>query len=397
MVTVHRIYQERAYLTRGKHRRLDRAFRERARLYNAALEEWRTAYRQAGAARTLYDQYREFTVVRSEDEYWGGVSLQVGRGVLRRLDRARQTFFRRVRTGEKPGYPSFRSSRRWKTIEIAEPAASMVTNRRGKWVIRIRGLPVLVIRPSRELPDSSAIRTLTISRKPTGVYVSIGYALARDDLDQSPPSSSSAGLDMGVSARITLSDGRFVERRSADGKRVAALQRRISRCQRGSGNRRKLVHQLTRLRYREKVRNRNECHRITTALVREYGLVAIEDLSVRNMTRSASGTVEEPGTNVAAKAGLNRSVLEQSWTIIRSQLEYKAGWYGRTLVAVDPRNTSTQCSGCSVVEASNRKARRYECGRCGLRMDADHNAAINILERGLTATGVGIPPGLAAD
>ena len=132
MKTAHRTYQERAYLTCGKHCRLDRAFRECARLYNAALEEWRTAYRQAGVGRTYYDQCRELTVIRAADPYRGSVSIQVGRGVLRRLDRARQAFFRRVKAGEKPGYPKFKSGRSWKSIEIAEPTAAMVTDRRGR-------------------------------------------------------------------------------------------------------------------------------------------------------------------------------------------------------------------------------------------------------------------------
>lgn len=119
MLTAHRTYQERAYLTRGKHRRLSEGLRECAGLYNAALEEWRTAYQQAGVGRTYYDQAKQLTEVRAEDEFWGSVSIQVGRGVLRRLDRARQSFFRRVKAGEKPGYPKFKSGRRWKSMEIA--------------------------------------------------------------------------------------------------------------------------------------------------------------------------------------------------------------------------------------------------------------------------------------
>ena len=324
------------------------------------------------------------------------MSIQVGRGVLRRLDRARRAFFRRVRAGEKPGYPKFRASRRWKTVEIAEPTAAMVTNRCGKWVVRVKGLPVLVIRPNRELPDSSTIRTLSISRKATGVYVSIGYEIERETLDQPPaPMAAHVGLDMGVTARITLSDGRHVERRSTDSNRVADLQRRISRCTRGSKNQRKLHRQLARLRYREQVRNRNECHRLTTRLVREHGLIAIEDLAIRNMTASARGTVEGPGTNVKAKSGLNRSILEQSWGVLVSQFRYKCEWYGRQLAVVSPRHSSQRCSACGAVDASNRNGKRYECSACGLVMDADHNAALNILDR--AQAGGTSPPSAPAD
>lgn len=96
------------------------------------------------------------------------------------------------------------------------------------------------------------------------------------------------------------------------------------------------VPQLARLRYREKVRNWNECHRLTTALIREYRLIVVEVLRVLSMTASARGTEESPGSNVQAKSGLNRSILEQSWGILLGQLAYKAEWHDRHLVIVDP-------------------------------------------------------------
>ena len=371
---------------------MDEAFRECARLYNAALEHWRTSWKH-GHSVSLYEQYGELTDIRAEDTYWSGVSVCIGRGVLRRLDRARQAFYRRCKSREQPGYPRFRSSRRWKTIEIEQPTASMVTNRRGKWVIKVKGLPILVIKPRRELPDPRSLKTLTITRKPTGVYVSLGYAVEREAL---PKAGRSVGLDMGVRSRVALSDGSFADRRQAANDKVATLQRRIAQCRRGSGNQRKLYRQLARLRHRESVRNRNECHRITTRIVRSHDLIAVEDLRIAHMTRSARGTAEKPGRNVAAKSGLNRNVLEQSWSIIISQLDYKSRWYGREFVKVDPRHTSQTCSSCGVVASENRKVKMYKCGNCGLGMDADTNAALNILRRGLSATGVGISPGLAA-
>ncbi len=321
------------------------------------------------------------------------MSLGVARGVLRRLERARQAFYRRCRAGQTPGYPRFRASRRYRTVEIANPTPGMITNRRGKWVVKARGLPILVLRPKLELPDPKALRTLTITRRPNGVYGSLGYAVEKEVL---PATGRALGLDMGVASRITLSDGTFVGRRETERGRVAELQRRISCCKKNSGSQRKLRAQLARLRHRERVRNRNQCHRISTEIVRRNDLIAIEDLGIVNMTRSARGTVERPGRSVSAKSGLNRSISEQSWGIIATQLAYKAEWYGRTLARVDPRRTSQTCSGCGTVNADYRRAKRYGCGACGLRMDADTNAALNILGRGLPATGVGTPPGLVA-
>ena len=392
MAIAHITFQERAYLRRSGHRRLDDAFRECATLYNAALEHWQTAWKH-GHSVSLYEQCRELTAIRHDDAYWGGVGVQVGRGVLRRLDRARQAFYGRCKAGEEPGYPRFRSSRRWKTIEIAQPIASMITSKRGKWVVKVKGLPILVIKPRRDLPDSTKLKTLSITRKPTGVYVSLGYEVEKEAL---PKTDRIVGLDMGVLSRIALSDGSFVDRRQVEYRTVTDIQRRIERCKKGSGNQRKLYRQLARLRHRESVRNRNECHRITTELVRHHDFIAVEDLRIDDMTRSARGTAERPGRNVSAKSGLNRNIIEQSWGIIAAQLQYKTQWYGREFVKVDSKYTSQMCSGCGVVASENRQDKLYNCGICGLGMDADTNAAINILRRGLSSTGAGIPPGLAA-
>ena len=124
---------------------------------------------------------------------------------------------------------------------------------------------------------------------------------------------------------------------------------------------------------------------MTTELVRRFGLIAIEDLNIRNMSASAKGTPECPGRNVAQKSGLNRSILEQSWGMIRQQLTYKAEWAGRELVVVDPAHTSQTCSGCGNVDRDARSGKRYSCALCGLEMDADVNASSNILHRALAA------------
>ena len=217
--------------------------------------------------------------------------------MLRRLDRARRAFFRRVRSGEKPGYPKHKSGRRWKSLERAEPTAAMVTNRHGRWCVWVKGLPVLPLRVRRDRPPPSCLKALTITRRPTGAYVSLTYAVEIDREGDVPEKA--VGLDVGVTARITASDCWSVERRSSDAERVARLQRRIARCRRGSDCRRKRYRQLGRLRHRERVRNRNECHRITTGLVRRYGVIVVEYLTISNMTVSARGTLEEPGRNVS--------------------------------------------------------------------------------------------------
>ena len=188
---------------------------------------------------------------------------------------------------------------------------------------------------------------------------------------------------MGVSKRMTFSDGSIIERREVDRSRETRLRQAVSRSQKGSNTRRKRVASLSRETYRNAARNRNFCHEITTSLARKYGLIAIEDLQIRNMVRSAAGTLETPGVNVAAKSELNRAIKEQTWGMLRYQLTYKAEWASGQLVAVNPRFTSQACSGCGLIDSENRKKDRYLCSGCGVEMDADVNAALNILHRAL--------------
>ena len=145
MAVIHKTYQVRAYANAAGYDRLDRVLCNCAVLYNAALEEWKSAYRYKGHAlsvsRTKFDQMKELTGIRKDDpEFWGAVSLQIARGVLVRLDRARQAFFRRVRARETPGYPRFKSSRRWRSIEIAETRPSMVRGNGKHYMVQNQGL-----------------------------------------------------------------------------------------------------------------------------------------------------------------------------------------------------------------------------------------------------------------
>ena len=409
----HTVFQERTHLTKSGHHRLTDTFHHCARLYNAEKQHWQETYDaykceeqrwlidddEPGAddkkllkrecSVGLYSHHKRFTEIRKTNEFWNGVGLVIGRGVLERLERAKNAFYRRCKASEEaPGYPKWRAGRRWKTIEVKNPTPGMVTRKRGKLVVKIKGMPILRIRPRRPLPPSSALKSLTITRKPNGVYASLGYEVEKEVL---PPTGKVVGMDRGVTDRLTLSDGQSISRRRIGD--TTELQQRISKCRKNSNTQAKLYRQLRRYKAREAVSHRNECHRITTDIIRSYDLIAIEQLEIANMVRSAKGTVERPGRNVAAKSGLNRAISEQGWSILATQLAYKAQWYGRELVEVDPKHTSQTCSRCGKVDAAARQKKKYHCGRCGLRIDADINAASNILARGLTATGGSPSPG----
>ena len=390
MPLVHKTYQLRVYTSASGYDQIAYVLLNCARLYNAALEEWKAAYRHKGhslsVALSKFDQIKEFTGVRNDDpEFWGTVSVQIGRGVLTRLARARQAFYKRVERGETPGFPRFKSSSRWNTIELPETTESLVKKRERGHVVRIKGLPTLRLKKGIELPPATNLKTITITKRGRRLWVNLAYAIEHEPLQ---PNNSAVGLDMGVLDRVALSTGERLGRRRKPNYKLKRAQQRMSRCRKGSRRWKQRRAVLSNLQDRERIRNRNECHRITTDLVRRFGLIALEDLPIKNMTASAKGTMEQPGKQVSQKAGLNRSIAEQTWGLIKQQLIYKAAWAGRELVSVDPKFTSQRCSGCGAVSANHRRRKRYDCAECGITEDADVNAATNILHKALAGGNV---------
>ena len=344
-----------------------------------------------GVSRSYMDQAKELTLIRQELPEWQELAVGIGRGVLRRVDRAFNAFFRRVKAGQTPGYPRFKPSQRYTCIDIADPTAYMVKHSPDtrKAYIKVKGLPVIELRLKQPLPDSQQLKTLRILMQPNGVMVDLGYQVEREPL---PDTGKAIGLDLGINNRIALSNGEMVETRLEEGKKERRLRRKVARAKKGSKGRRKKVKALSRETRRKKVRNRNEVHRLTTGLIREYDHIAMEGLVVPNMTRSARGTVENPGVNVAAKRELTRKIQAQTWGLIRQQLRYKAEWAGREFVEVDPKYTSRRCNQCGAISPQS-EYRTYRCEICGQDYDRDTNAALNILQKAFgERTGVGLSP-----
>jgi len=216
------------------------------------------------------------------------------------------------------------------------------------------------------------------------------------------PANSAVGLDVGVVKFAALSSGEaFAPVSSARKyeKKLAREQRALARKEKYSNNWRKQKARIGRL-HMKIARIRNDfLHKTSTTISKTHALVVLEDLSVKSMSRSARGTVNAPGRNVRAKAGLNKSILDQGWAEFRRQLEYKQAWRGGMVIAVDPRNTSRTCPICGHVSAENRKTQAvFRCVLCGHAEDADVNAARNILAAGLrrdrlgdTKSAVGLP------
>jgi putative transposase len=259
------------------------------------------------------------------------------------------------------------------------------------------------------LPKLGAVR-LRHSRKALGALKNVTLRQERGrwvaslqterDLEVGAPAATAAvGLDFGAVTTIMPSAGEAIELPKRIGKyerRMKRLQQSVSRKKKGSSNRKKAVARLNACHGRIAAMRRDFLHQETTALVQGHALIAVEDLAVKSMTASAAGTADAPGKRVRQKAGLNRTILRNGWSMAKSMLEYKAAWSGVMLVAVPSAYTSQACSACCHTAAENRKSQAlFACVTCGHTENADRNAAKNILAKAqqMLSTAHAIQPG----
>jgi putative transposase len=233
-------------------------------------------------------------------------------------------------------------------------------------------------------PVEGRVKTLAAKREGRRWYL----VLSCDDVPEKPLLDTGAvvGIDMGVAAFIATSDGELIAnphhgRRAAS--RLASAQQVLSRKKRGSHNR-KAARSVVANRHRKVANQRRDFHhQVARRLINAHDVLALEDLAVHNMTRSAAGTIELPGTNVTQKRGLNRSILDAGWAQFAAILAAKAEEAGRRIVKVNPRYTSQTCHECGHIDARNRKGTTFACLACGHTGHADVNAARNVLRAGL--------------
>ena len=229
------------------------------------------------------------------------------------------------------------------------------------------------------------IKNVTVSKKCGRFYVSIQ---TQCEVEIPKHQGGEIGIDMGIVRFATLSNGEYFEPLNAfktyKGK-LAKLQRQLKNKIKFSKNWQKLQAKIAKLHHKIANYRKDYLHKISTEICKNHAMIYVEDLQVSNMSKSAKGTAEEPGQNVKQKSGLNRAILDQSWTEFRRQLDYKSQWQGGVLVAVPPHNTSRTCPCCGHTDKENRLTQaKFECIECGYRNNADVVGALNILERGRT-------------
>ncbi|MFD5122277.1 RNA-guided endonuclease InsQ/TnpB family protein [Streptomyces sp. NPDC058385] len=380
--------------TQGQAGALAEMLRDHCSLYNAALQERRDAYRHASKTTVRYGQQSaQLKEIRAFDpERQGRWSFSSQQATLRRLDKACAAFFRRVKAGDKPGYPRFRSGKRFDTVEFPKDGDGC------RWdasphdpVTRVRLQGVGHVKAHQHRPVVGKVKTVSVKREGKRWYVVL--TAEQEQPEPLAETGSAVGVDMGIANFLADSNGEFVPnpRHGRKGAaRLQAAQRALTRCKRGSKRRSKAVETVARLHRKVRRQRLDHAHKTALDLVREHDFIAHEDLKIRNMSKAPAPKPdpEQPGAflpnGAAAKAGLNRSIADTGWGVFLQILTAKAESAGREVMAVDPRNTSRRCPACGHTAKENRPTQeKFHCQACAHQAHADTVGALNVLRAGL--------------
>jgi len=393
---VKRAYKLRAYPTRPQEGRAVRLLADHCDLYNAALQERREAWRMQRVSVSYGQQSAQLREIRAADPGGQGRhSFTAQQQTLRRLNTVFAAYFQRVRdaehdrqrarsNGEKPkerrvGYPRFKPSQRFdQVLFVAGDGAKWEPADDGRWAhASFQAVGRVKVRQHRAVVGR--VKTLQLKREHRRWYVIVVTDAEAVPL---PPTGRSVGVDVGVARFLTTSDGHIVANPrflDAAHEAIADLQRRKQRTRPGSGHRRRIRRRLARQWRKVHHRRRDFHHKTARGLVDTCDALALEALRVDAMTASASGTLDQPGRNVAQKAGLNRSILDVGWAQFTSILTAKAESAGRRVVRVNPSHTSVTCHTCGT-RCTRPRQDTVVCPTHGM-LDADLNGARNIATR----------------
>lgn len=356
-------YRYRLYPTRAQAEVFNCQLAEACRLYNAALQERRDAWRLRRISITLYDQCKQLKEIRANGDSQL-INAQCAQDVLRRVDKTFNAFFRRLKHGERAGYPRFKSTARYDSITFPQyPYGCRLLNSNK---LRLQGIGNIKIKLHRSI--TGKIKTAIIKREAGRWYVCFSVECEAQPL---PESKACIGIDVGLSVFVTLSDSSEIANphyyKEAQEK-LRRAQRKVSRRQKGSNRRRKAALLLARLHARIRQQRADFHHQVSRAIVNNYGLIVIEDLNIKGL----------------AGGMLAKSINDAGWSLFTNKLAYKAENAGRTLIKIDPRGTSQICL-CGANTPKTLSQRWHECSSCGLSASRDHVSAQLILARGLCA------------
>ena len=359
----------RLYPTPAQQRRLEQQLEECRWLYNHLLAERRDAWEQRQESVRLYDQHAELPALKADRPALAGVQSQVLQNVAVRIDLAFKAFFRRVKAGEAPravGYPRFRGKGRYDSLTFPQVpvGCKLEAGTQRVQVMNVGRIKLIYHRPLEGTP-----KTATIRRSSTGKWY-VAFSCECAEPTPLPETGHQVGIDVGLTTFATLRTGgevanpRFFRQEE---KALAKAHRRLSKAEKGTPERAERRKVVARVYERSTWRRSDFTHQHSRRIVNAFDLIAVEDLSVNRMVHNHC---------------LAKSIHDAAWSQFADVLAYKAAWAGRTFIAVNPAYTSQDCSQCGHRQPLSLSDRVYTCPCCGVVLDRDLNASLNILRLG---------------
>ncbi len=349
--------------------RLEAQLEECRTLYNHFLEARTRAWEERQESLSYYNQTVTLPVLKQQCPALSQVYSQVLQNVALRVDLAFKAFFRRCKAGETPGHPRFRGYGRYDSMTYPQYGLGWKMGERVLKLSKVGAVRVVQHRPRAGQPKTCTIRRSSLRTW----YVTIACACTPATL---PASHDAVGIDVGLRSFAALSTGestpcpKFLR---TDEHELKRTQRQLSAAPRGTPERRKRRAIVRRVHERIANRRTNFAHQESRRLVNRFGVIAVEDLAVHRMVHHHC---------------LATSIQDAAWSQFATFLAYKAAWAGRRFVAVNPAYTSQDCSGCGHRQKKTLAVRIHQCACCGLTLERDHHAAVNILRLGLQSLGL---------
>jgi len=339
-------------------------------LYNHLLEQRKTAWESEQKSLSRYDQQKTFSRLKEDQPFLKNIYSQVLQNVAVRIDLAFRAFFRRVKSGQKPGYPRFKGKGRYDSFTYPQSGFKLLKN-----VVRLSKIGGVKIKLHR--PIEGKIKTCTVRRTPTGKwFVTFTCEIEHRPVEQSIEPT--IGIDMGLTSFATLSNGEQIENPRffrKEEKALAKAQRKLFKQEKASKARAKARKVVARVHERINWKRHNFAHQEACKLVSRFNTIVIEDLSINDMKKNNFRCI-------------NKSIGDAAWRQFLDLLVYKAAEAGKRVIKVNPAYTSQVCSKCGNRHKLKLSDRIYHCPVCSLKIDRDVNAALNILTLGLQGLGV---------
>lgn len=359
-------FKYRIFPNRKQRTKLNQTLEICREVYNSTLNLRRNTWEQEGKTLSFYDTNKLLPIWKVSNPELKNVFSQVLQEVQGRVDLAYKAFFRRIKKGEKPGYPRFRNFGRYDSFTFTQVGFELKDDR--LYLSKIGDIKIKLHRLIEGI-----IKTLTIRKDSIGNW----YACFSCEVEQKSllMSTEMVGIDLGLTTFATFSNGETIERQrwiKQDEKDLERVQRKISRLSKGAPERRKAIKTLNHVYTRIKNRRNNFAHQESRKLVNRFGLIVFEDLNIEEM-------------KVNCRKTINKGISDVAWGKMMNFSQYKAAEAGRGFIKVDPKGTTQECSSCGVYVFKDLSIRIHNCSNCGLKISRDLNAALNILARGLAS------------